>query len=140
MIAQSLPKIPSLPPIDKVKPLALEKVCPTCSSDNTPTAVVCINCGADIAKIRALPKQRKRDQQGEQKGQNPHETLMMGVPINKVHVPGLATAAQSLIPTKMNQPVKPMKPNRKRISDDDIQVVDENHLSNVERSANHLGL
>jgi ribosomal protein L40E len=71
VIAQSLPKIPSLPPIDKVKPLALEKVCPTCSSDNTPTAVVCANCGADIAKIRALPKQRKRDQQGEQKGQNP---------------------------------------------------------------------
>ena len=140
MIAQSLPKIPSLPPIDKVKPLALEKVCPTCRSDNTPTAVVCINCGADIAKIRALPKQRKRDQQGEQKGQNPHETLMMGVPINKVHVPGLAAAAQSLLPRTMNPAVKPMKPNRKRISDDDIQVVDENHLSNVERSANHLGL
>lgn len=139
MIAQSLPKIPSLPPIDKVKPLALEKVCPTCSSDNTPTAVVCANCGADIAKIRALPKQRKRDQQGEQKGQNPHETLMMGVPINKVHVPVLA-AAQSLIPRTTNPAVKPMKPNRKRISDDDIQVVDENHLSNVERSANHLGL
>jgi len=139
VIAQSLPKIPSLPPIDKVKPLALEKVCPTCSSDNTPTAVVCANCGADIAKIRALPKQRKRDQQGEQKGQNPHETLMRGVPINKVHVPVLA-AAQSLIPRTTNPAVKPMKPNRKRISDDDIQVVDENHLSNVERSANHLGL
>jgi hypothetical protein len=65
---------------------------------------------------------------------------MMGVPINKVHVPGLAAAAQSLIPRTTNPAVKPMKPNRKRISDDDIQVVDENHLSNVERSANHLGL
>lgn len=142
MTSQSSLDIPPLPSIDKVKPLALEKICPICSSDNNPTAVLCANCGGDIAATKAMPKQRKRDDKGSQKGQNRHEVMFKGMPINKMHVPGFGVSAQ--VPYNANlkpiKPIKPIKPKRQMISDDDVEVVDENHLNNIQNSANNLGL
>jgi hypothetical protein len=57
-------------------------------------------------------------------------------------IPGvpLARAAQIMPSIKINpQHIKPIKP-KKQISDDDVSVVDDEHLSNVQHSADHLEL
>lgn len=139
-VTASTDGIPPIASIDKVKPLALEKVCPACGSDNDATAIACTNCGNNIAKFKAQPRQRQRDEAGAKPAQQPHETVMKGMPVTRMHVPGMPIAAQVLPPTKMiPTPNKPIKPKR-LLSDDDVSVVDDAHMSNVEHSANHLGL
>ncbi len=67
----------------------------------------------------------------------------MGVPIVPMGIPGvpIARAAQSVSNHKMISPViKPIKQKKQFISDDDAGIVDENHLQNVDQSANALGL
>ncbi len=116
-----------------MKPIGNKKVCPICQSDNKSSDTKCTNCGGSLAGVRSQLVPPKPSEPGEQKGQNEHETVRM-------HVPGMPRAAQTMLPPKtVSLPNKPIKPKR-MISDDDVDVVDESHMSNVEHSANHLGL
>lgn len=142
VIAQGIGEIPKIAPLDKPKPLGGEKQCPACLSDNKATATSCVNCGVSLKGVPSKIKPRQRDQKGEQTGQNTKENVFMGMPVTRMGVPGvpLARAAQVMLNPKMNsQPIKPIKPKR-QISDDDVSVVDENHLIDVQHSADHLGL
>jgi len=142
VISQGLGEIPKIAPLDKPKPLGGEKQCAVCLSDNKATATACVNCGASLQGIPSKIKPPQRDQKGPQNQQNTKEKVFMGMPVTPMGIPGvpLARAAQSQpFPKTIPNVIKPIKPKRK-ISDDDVSVVDENHLSNVEHSADHLGL
>lgn len=152
MIAQGIDSIPS---IEKVKPLAMEKVCPACGKDLPPTAVTCDNTSCPnpsaVATMSSRPKPRTPDQKGSGGARiQQHETIVNNRPVSRMYVPGTPIAAQSTLPmskvptTAPSQPVapavNPIKKKRQMISDDDVQVVDHQHLSNIEHSADHLGL
>jgi hypothetical protein len=131
--------IPPIPPINEVKPIGNKKICPVCSSDNKSSDTKCTNCGKSLAGVRSRLVPPKPSEPGKQTGQNEHQVVNKGAPI-RTHVPGLPVAAQ-VVPQKTITPqVKPIKPNRKLISDDEVSVTDEGHLSNVETSAEGLGL
>jgi hypothetical protein len=82
-----------------------------------------------------------------------------------MHVPGMPRAAQSALspnkpiepritgrpkpPLRPSQPMSPPEANplsnepikpKRMISDDDVNVVDNDHMRNIEHSADHLGL
>jgi ribosomal protein L40E len=117
--------------------LALEKVCPTCGSDNSANAINCYNCGFNIARFKATPRPRERDKSGEKPATNQHEVILNNTPVNKIFVPGPTIASQSV---GVNKLIKPIEPQKKLISDDEAEVVDDVHLSDIEHSAEHLGL
>lgn len=126
--------LPPLPKLDSDKPLPAEKVCTSCNSDNSATAVFCVNCGSDISRVKATIKSRQRDEKGPQQQQIAHETVVMGQPITKIHVPGAKLIGAQ---KKMEKPITPIS---KPISDDSVDVVDEEHLKQVEDSAEASGL
>lgn len=126
--------LPPLPKLDADKPLPAEKVCTSCNSDNSATAVFCVNCGADISRVKAKIKTRQRDKKGPQQKQEAHETILMGQPITKMQVPGAKLIAAQ---KKLEKPINPIT---KQISDDSVDVVDEEHLQQVEDSAEASGL
>lgn len=125
--------IPPIPSINTVKPIGNKKICPTCQSDNKSTDIKCTNCGGSLAGVRSQLVPPRPSEPGEQRGQNEHEVV-------KMHVPGMPRAAQSAQPGMIIPSVKPIEPKRRPISDDDVQVTEESHLSNVEMSADGLGL
>jgi len=133
--------IGSLPSIEQTKPLGGVKQCPSCGSDNSATEIICVNCKAPIPKGTRTYNQKQRDKKGKQKGANPHEVVFMGAPVNRQFVPGFGRPIEAqIIPSNKTIPlVNPIK-NKKLISDDDAEFVDDHHLSDVENSANELGL
>ena len=120
--------VPPISAIDKVKPIGNKKVCPVCQSDNKSTDIKCTNCGKSLAGVRSQLVPPKRSEPGERQE------------VTRTFVPGSPITAQANKPGTIIPSVKPIKPNRRPISDDEVEVTDENHLSNVENSASGLGL
>lgn len=79
-------------------------------------------------------KTRQRDEKGPQQQQEAHETILMGQPIARMQVPGAKIVAAQ---KKLEKPINPIT---KPISDDSVDVVDDEHLQQVEDSAEASGL
>ena len=144
-----------MPPIGDFKALAMEKVCPICQSDNSKNAVSCVNCGASLKGIKVNIKNRQRDEEGSGIGQNKHIEVNKQSLINqnKTFIPGFNTVQKQSQAISQNQnnkdsaypfnstnnKTKPIN-NKTMISDDDVEIADEEHLRNIKNSADSLGL
>ncbi len=129
----------------------MEKVCPMCGKDLSPTAVKCDNPSCPnpraVALAPAQPKNRKRDDYGSGGRRSPERVnIITNKPINnqfnKVFVPGFNNIkADNVSNFSMVKPkIDPIVKNTRPISDDEVEVVEESHLEDIENSADSLGL
>lgn len=133
-----MPSIPSLN--GENSSVGMETICADCGKTISRTSTVCDNpsCSRRSGKKITRPK-NKPDEKGKNPRLQQHEVVYQGMPVNKMSIPGVPIAAQ-ITNTMIKPQVKPIKNKTRMISDDDAEIVDERHLSNVEQTANHLGL
>lgn len=114
-----------------------QKDCPICGATNAVGNIKC-ECGASLAGVQIVVQPSivtpKKNNKKDRRINVDRNSL-----VDKVFVPGfqsMQTTAQSA--TKTN--IKPINPMDKNISDDDVDIVSDEHLDNVEKSAEDLGL
>lgn len=85
--------------------------------------------------MQSVYRNNWRDNPASNEKKDNRVTVIMGQPIGEV--------AQNAVTQKIAQnrePNKPINPVVKQISDDDVDIVDDEHLKEVDRSADITGL
>ena len=115
-----------------------QKNCPACGATNSVSATKC-KCGASLnAQFTVQPSVRTPKKMHPNKIDR-RETVTKNAPIAKTFVPGY-NEMQRAAQVEKRLPQKSIKPNKKNISDDDVEVVSQEHLDQVQQSAESLGL
>lgn len=115
---------------NKANAPAMKKSCPVCNSDNGPNEVSCVNCGA-----RLTGKQQMVNRSPSQKGQQTNGPSKI---ISQVVMPTNSKVVTRDMPESMNRRIKRV-PHRE-LSDEFVDSVHDEHLDQVQRSADNLGL
>lgn len=106
---------------------AMKKVCPVCGSDNGPNEMRCANCSATLGGNQQMVD-RSATPAGEQ-----------GNPLERA-AQAMMTSVRSLeVPDSMNRRTK-RDSVVEELSDEFVDSVDNEHLSQVRNSADQLGL
>tara|TARA_B100001778_G_scaffold334491_1_gene346145 strand:+ start:34961 stop:35290 length:330 start_codon:yes stop_codon:yes gene_type:complete len=109
----------------------MKKVCPVCGSDNGPNDTVCVNCSASLTGNQKMVD-RSPTPKGEQGNPLGHVTAQGVMPTNP-------NVVKRDMPESMNRRVK-RQPVYRELSDDFVDSIEDEHLDQVQHSADHLGL